>query len=150
IVALDRGLQEPRQHLAVALESARLHHDAAEQPWNLLGREINHRVEAGLAGETRHRLAGGGAFDLARPERLPAPQPAAIFPDDDIVSPQAEARERQSNGGIAFRAERADADRAAFEVGRGPHAGRREESEADDVAERRDGAQIAAVVVELD
>jgi hypothetical protein len=38
----------------------------------------------------------------------------------------------------------------AFEVGCGPHAGGREEREADDVAERRDGAQIAAVLVELD
>src|ERR1700730_2590358 len=119
----------------MALEIAVLHHNAAEQPRNLLGNEVDHRGEARLAGEACHWLIDGGAFDLARFERLQASHAAAIFLENDVVPAHAEAGERQRDGGIAFRTERADADHAALEVSCGLHARSCEESEADHIAE---------------
>src|ERR1700730_2786610 len=65
IVSLDRGLQNPRQPITMACEITGLHHDAAEQPRNPLGNEVDHRGEARFVGEACHRLVDGGALDLA-------------------------------------------------------------------------------------
>src|SRR5262249_47694428 len=74
---------------------------------------------------------------------------AAIFLERDVGARELQPLERERHGGIALRAERAHADDAALEVGRGKHAGGREEREADHVAHRSDETQVAAGTIGL-
>src|SRR6516225_3357187 len=103
------------------------HHDRAEHPRNLLGHEIDENVDALLARQARERLVKRRRFDLARLYRVEAAHAAARFLQRHVVAGEAEPRQRERDGGIALRAERAHADHAALELGRGLHPGRGEE-----------------------
>src|SRR2546430_8191501 len=53
---LFRSLEEAREQLAIAFEVAPLHHEAAEQPGDLLDREIDHGVQPLFPRRTGDRL----------------------------------------------------------------------------------------------
>src|SRR5262249_57274454 len=120
----EGSLEEWGEHSAPAGDVAAPHHDRAEHPWNLLGHEIDENVDALLARQARERLVKRRRFDLTRLYRVEAVQAAAIFLQRHVVAGEAEPRQRERDGGIALRAERAHAAHAALELGRGLHSGR--------------------------
>src|ERR1700730_878021 len=74
VVALDGGLEKPRQCIAPALERVAPDGDAAEQPRNLRGHEIDHHVDALLARQAGERLVERGGLDLSRFYGRPRPR----------------------------------------------------------------------------
>src|SRR5262245_25235943 len=108
---------------------------------------------------SRARLASGSLSGVAliSPDftasrrRMPPPYSFnTTFLQHHVVAREREPRQRERNGGIALGAERAHADHAALELGRGLHPGGGEEGEADHVAQGADGADIAASAVDAD
>ena len=149
VIALDHRAQEAHRELAALLQVAAPHHHAAEQPRDLLGGEIDQDVDALLARLAGGRLVDRGRLDLAGAHRGEPLGAAAVFLHRHVGARHAEALQRQRHGGIAFRAEARHADDAALEVGRGLHARRGRDHEADHVAHRRDQPQVAAGAVGL-
>ncbi len=150
IIAFDAGLEEAREDVAARRYIVMAHDDAGEQPRNLVGNEVDQHVEALFTGERGERLVDRRRLDLTRLQRFDAAHAAAIFLDGDVVALQAKLLQGERHRRIAFRAECADADDAAFQVGRSLDAGRGKEREADDVREPADDAQVAAGLIDPD
>src|SRR5580704_12425 len=150
VIAFDARFKKARQQIAARGDVVLAHDDAAEQPRNLVGYQIDQHVDALFARRRRDRLVDRRGLDLARLHRLEPLRAAAIFLDDHVVAGQPELLQGQRHRRIAFRSEGRDADDTAFEIGRALDAGRREEREADDVRQRADDAQIAAGLIDLD
>src|ERR1700694_5607140 len=98
----------------MAVQVSAIHRETAEQPSNMLGIEVDDRIQS-----RRECLAAGGFAEHSRCNLTIAQRSKAVDADllhDDVLTRETEPLQRQRRRRIAFRTRAADADDAAFQI----------------------------------
>ena len=112
------ALEKAHEQVMACGDIGAAHHHTGKQPRDLVGNEIDQHVDAFGARQRRGRLVQRSGLDFSGLHRPQPARAAAIFLDGDVIARESELLQRERHRRIAFRAERADADDTALELGR--------------------------------
>src|SRR4029078_3905557 len=122
IVAFDCPLEEAGEDVGPAGDIGSTYAERNEHTRDLFGDKIDEDADTLSAGEAGDRLVDRCGFDLARLHGVEPARAAAFLFRRYIPAGDPESRQRERDGGIAFRPKWAHADDAALEIGGGLHA----------------------------